>query len=61
MTVWPNRVPPDIESELAAILEWKARPSPQDIWTAVVEVMREKGVEAPRFSDRPELRGDVDQ
>ena len=58
---WPARCPPELYTELQAILSYRSRPTPQDVWGVLVAIMLEKGVDAPEFDQWPEERPDMDQ
>lgn len=44
---WPKTVPDDLRRKLDAVLGYRIRPVPQDIWGAVLEWLEQNEVEPP--------------
>ena len=44
---WPKTVPDDLRHKLEAVLGYRNRPAPQDVWGAVVEWLEAENVEVP--------------
>jgi hypothetical protein len=44
---WPKSVPDDLRRKLEAVLGYRNRPAPQDVWGAMLEWLQEIGVEMP--------------
>lgn len=51
---WPKTVPDDLRRKLEAVLGYRNRPAPQDVWGAVLEWLEANGVEqsSQRGEDR---------
>lgn len=44
---WPKTVPDDLRRRLDAVLGYRNRPAPQDVWGAVLEWLEGEGIEPP--------------
>jgi hypothetical protein len=44
---WPKTVPDDLRRKLEAVLGYRNRPAPQDVWGAVLEWLEMNGVRPP--------------
>ena len=44
---WPKKVPDDLRRKLEAVLGYRNRPAPQDVWGAVLEWLETNEVEVP--------------
>lgn len=49
---WPKTVPEDLRRKLEAVLGYRNRPMPQDLWGAVLEWLEAEGVTVPSDIDR---------
>lgn len=45
---WPKTVPDDVRRRLEAVLSYRNRPAPKDVWGAVLEWLEAGGAEATR-------------
>ncbi len=55
---WPKTVPDDLSRKLEAVLGYRNRPAPQDVWGAVLEWLEANEVEVPpRFGGGQDLKG----
>ena len=48
---WPKTVPDDLRRKLEAVLGYRNRPEPQDVWGAVLEWLESKGIAMPSDGD----------
>lgn len=48
---WPKTVPDDLRRKLEAVLGYRNRPAPQDIWGAVLEWLEATELESPSKMD----------
>lgn len=44
---WPKTVPDDLRRKLEAVLGYRNRPAPQDVWGAVLEWLETNQVQSP--------------
>ena len=49
--LWPKTVPDDLRRKLEAVLGYRNRPEPQDVWGAVLEWLESKGIAMPSDGD----------
>jgi hypothetical protein len=51
---WPKTVPDDLRRKLEAVLGYRNRPAPQDVWGVVLEWLEAREVEPTERAERLE-------
>jgi hypothetical protein len=52
--LWPKTVPDDLRCKLEAVLGYRNRPAPQDVWGVVLEWLEAREVEPTERAERLE-------
>ena len=48
---WPKTVPDDLRRKLEAVLDYRNRPAPQDVWGAVLEWLEAEGIKPTEHTE----------